>query len=349
MSHSLRPRRAFTLIELLVVIAIIAVLIALLLPAVQQAREAARRTQCKNNLKQIGIALHNYLDAAKVFPPAWAATAPPAAPSFNVSALGVLLLPYMDQTPIYNKYNSNVPPINQAVAFGHPAAVIAQNMAVISTPLTAWNCPSTTRTAATYNAAVPFGGTNLTWTAANGDYSVSTGVRQNYAILAYGGNIGGDREGVLQVAGSLPTGQPPPNDKSVGSVSTLSGIIDGTSNTLLLGERVGGTEIYNARWQTQALPASVTGQNAGGWGDFLTGEHWLVGCGYDGNIAACPSGGPCAINCTNGRGFGFYSFHTGGCHFLLADGATRFINQHIAGKTFAGLITRKKGEVIDNF
>src|SRR5512132_3123304 len=88
----------FTLIELLVVIAIIAVLIALLLPAVQQAREAARRTQCKNNLKQIGIALHSYHDTSITLPPGWIST--------NRWGAGTMILPYVDQAPLYNAIGS---------------------------------------------------------------------------------------------------------------------------------------------------------------------------------------------------------------------------------------------------
>jgi len=100
-----RKRTGFTLIELLVVIAIIAVLIALLLPAVQQAREAARRSTCKNNLKQIGLALHNYADTHKVFPPGIIADGPS-----NGWAWGTMLLPFLDQTAIYNQINFNLPP-----------------------------------------------------------------------------------------------------------------------------------------------------------------------------------------------------------------------------------------------
>src|SRR5436190_7695238 len=96
----LRKRRAFTLIELLVVIAIIAVLIALLLPAVQQAREAARRSQCKNNLKQFGLAMHNYHDTYKVFP---------SASGGNGFSPHARILPYMDQAPLYNTLNFQTP------------------------------------------------------------------------------------------------------------------------------------------------------------------------------------------------------------------------------------------------
>lgn len=108
-SHSAFPRkRGFTLIELLVVIAIIAILIALLLPAVQQAREAARRSQCKNNLKQIGLALHNYHDVFSVFPPGqirgWNGTNEVG----NAFSWGAMLLPYLDQAPLYNQLNFSI-------------------------------------------------------------------------------------------------------------------------------------------------------------------------------------------------------------------------------------------------
>ena len=101
MKTNSRSKRGFTLIELLVVIAIIAILIALLLPAVQQAREAARRSTCKNNLKQIGLALHNYHDTHRIFPPGGFVTAP------DVNYL-VMILPYIDQAPLYNNFSFNV-------------------------------------------------------------------------------------------------------------------------------------------------------------------------------------------------------------------------------------------------
>jgi prepilin-type N-terminal cleavage/methylation domain-containing protein len=105
----LRPKhpRGFTLIELLVVIAIVGILVALLLPAVQQAREAARRTQCRNNLKQIGLALHNYHDTHNTFPPGWIGLTAGAhdIEGINGLAWGVFLLPYLDQGPLYNQFN----------------------------------------------------------------------------------------------------------------------------------------------------------------------------------------------------------------------------------------------------
>ena len=140
MSRSVaRDRRGFTLIELLVVIAIIAILIALLLPAVQQAREAARRTQCKNNLKQLGLALHNYHDTHGTFPFGWM-----AGNDLNVSCWGIMLLPYLDQGNLYNNWNSSVPAFNEAVALFQPATAVQGNLNVIATPLAMYKCPSST-------------------------------------------------------------------------------------------------------------------------------------------------------------------------------------------------------------
>ncbi len=103
-----KKRTGFTLIELLVVIAIIAILIALLLPAVQQAREAARRSTCKNNLKQIGLALHNYHDTHRSFPPSYVDNYPAGTPFLNNDlGWGTFILPYMDQGPLYNNISSS--------------------------------------------------------------------------------------------------------------------------------------------------------------------------------------------------------------------------------------------------
>ena len=131
-THSSRSR-GFTLIELLVVIAIIAILIALLLPAVQQAREAARRTQCKNNMKQLGLALHNYHDVHNAFPSGWIAVdnrVQSAHDGLNGAGWGTMILPFIDQAPLYSKFDANL-------AIHDPA-----NIAFIDNVLPAWQCPS---------------------------------------------------------------------------------------------------------------------------------------------------------------------------------------------------------------
>ena len=129
---SSRSRRGFTLIELLVVIAIIAVLIALLLPAVQQAREAARRTQCKNNLKQLGVALHNYHDTSNGLPPGWIGVTSGLSDIYGMNAWGWCsrVLPQIDQSPLYNQ-------INFSSRMDSPA-----NATQRVTPIAAFRCPS---------------------------------------------------------------------------------------------------------------------------------------------------------------------------------------------------------------
>ena len=141
MNAQIRIRRGFTLIELLVVISIIAVLIALLLPAVQQAREAARRSQCKNNIKQMGLAFHNYHDVFNTFPPAWisgSATGPTNGSTTETGCWGwgAMLLPHLDQAPLYNVVQPGPLTLSQNLAAGGAQA------AALKTPLAAFRCAS---------------------------------------------------------------------------------------------------------------------------------------------------------------------------------------------------------------
>ncbi len=334
-----RARRGFTLIELLVVIAIIAILIALLLPAVQQAREAARRTQCKNNMKQLGLALHNYHDTHNCFPFAFMVGG-----DFNISTWGIMLLPYLDQAPLYNRWNSCCPAFNEAVAV-FPAPIIQQNLQVIQTPLEVFKCPSTAE-ADVHNYGLPAnaGGPgvppfNMNWRASRSDYAPTGGIRGVYANIAYAnfpGGTSGNRGGFLEPVGLLDPGN---------TVTRFRDIIDGTSNTFALGERVGGSNVYRKKRVDTAMTAAAGPAQGGAWGDFLSGDHWPNGSLYDGT----GDGGPCVINCTNLRSRGHMSFHDGGAQFLMGDGAVRFISESVAAQTFAGLYTRAKGEVVGEF
>jgi hypothetical protein len=278
----------------------------------------------------MGLALHNYLSTSNTFPYAYMIDPK----DLNVNSWGTMLLPYLDQGPLFNQYNSSVPPINEAVAMGYPAQYVTQNIKVISTILPVFRCPSAPSNNPTYIGGLPAnaGGAGIppfaiTWTAAESDYMNVSGVRSGFAQLAYTNFSPADRGGVMQ-----------PN-----SIAGLERVTDGPSNTFVIGERTGSGAIYH---QTAVFMSgnALTAANGGGWGDFLNGENWLQGCLYDGTNT--PNGGPCGINCSSLRGDSFHSFHTGGCHFLMGDGAVRFISASINQFTMAALITRDGGERI---
>ena len=330
-SQSWRRRRplAFTLVELLVVIAIIGVMVGLLLPAVQNAREAARRMQCGNRTRQIGLAIHNYHSAFKNLPRALWMEVPPRA--FNGKSWGVAILAFMEQQPLYEQYDHSVLAVDQ---------LSPRNVALIRTPLQDYVCPSAPgapdQRRYTLNAApagLPFTATNIAPT----DYTPTTGVRGLYSQHAYSAAPPQAREGALQVVSVLFGG---------GQDGSFAGILDGLSNTFLLGERTGGPTIYRGGRIDPVATQNLMGLEGGGWGDVIGGEHWLEGS-LHGGLTWPPQGGPCAINCTNARGFGFHSFHVGGAHFLMADGAVRFVTESVNARVFASQITRRGREVIE--
>jgi prepilin-type N-terminal cleavage/methylation domain-containing protein/prepilin-type processing-associated H-X9-DG protein len=372
-------RRGFTLIELLVVIAIIAVLIALLLPAVQSAREAARRIQCTNNLKQLGLALHNYISAANAAPPGivntryiyfdgsnristWTAWSAPA-----------LLLPYVEQLPLYNAANFN----SNCCVVGSGDS---QNRTVYLTRIASFLCPS-------------------------------DGLAGQQNIMSYQGSIGtstiqypvdGNTTGMFNVYNNLPgTPQPPQSCSSV----TLAAITDGTSNTIAFGEGLVGDysksnnyrgngmstssadptggivtntmpgnnaesnptavlqalNACNAFWAT---PSLSTCQGYGGCDSvgvkLYDGRLWALGergwtlfntivppnskqypwrnCRFSAGCASCAPEGSSFINAG--------SFHPGGANFAFADGSVRFIKDSVNMLTYESLGTRGSGEVI---
>lgn len=318
MRTSARSRRGFTLIELLVVIAIIAVLIALLLPAVQQAREAARRTQCKNSLKQLGLALHNYHDSFDVFPPGWVSVSyqVSATPEPTIWSWGAYLLPYIDQAPLYNTVQPGVLRIDQNLALG------GANAAALTTPLSVFRCASDTGPAlndfdgayganaaqstdfSTYNRKVTNGTTNV---------SIAT---SNYVMVAdVGDSI---TPSVIQASFGPPLG--------VGwgdSRVRIRDITDGTSNTLVFGERCFRTEGLNigAGNALGFSPATASGVYAN---QQCRSCLAVVGIPYWGLNQS-------VVN-ANHHSRGFASNHVGGVHFALGDGSVRFISDNIDHK-----------------
>ena len=308
-----RAARAFTLVELLVVIAIIGILVALLLPAVQAAREAARRSQCTNNLKQMGIALQNYHDLHNVFPPAKIGCGsmkymyPAAQASSNVvlNTTGfVLLLPQLEQQPLFAVYNFNYPSsINNWNSGGKPlasgATTSVTNQQVYSKPLPVYTCPSDNspayiRSANVNNAASPYEENQ----AAESNYLFASGQITDYS------NPWETYRGYLHLG---PFG----ND----GAAKIADIKDGTSNTIAIGESKQGVA-----GKTYALYGPF-------WGN---GTHTCCH-GYT------PYNDPrFAINYDwNGDhsyrqyAWGFGSYHTAGALFVFCDGSTRFISDGV--------------------
>ena len=180
---------------------------------------------------------------------------------------------------------------------------------------------------------------------ARGDYSITSGVLGGYEQLAYNGNPGGQRNGATAVA------------TMGGSSTSYASITDGSSNTTFFGERTGSTTMYTKQSPMPAAYQALGPTNGIGWADILIGENWTAGSNSDGTQSTVTvngssgNGGPCAINCTNLRSVGFHSFHVGGCHFLMCDGAVRFVGENVSPVNLAGSITAAKGEtasIVDN-
>jgi prepilin-type N-terminal cleavage/methylation domain-containing protein/prepilin-type processing-associated H-X9-DG protein len=347
-SSSLRPppRRAFTLIELLVVIAIIAILIGLLLPAVQKVREAASRTQCVNNLKQLGLACMNYEGVYHGFPPALTGY-------YNTSAApanwGTFVLPYIEQSNLSNKYDftSGYWPASSSGNAGIKGS--NGNSTIVSTTLKIFLCPSAPPRSNPYSVTWSFPGYSSVgpYTCANGDYSNILNVDPGeIAFLGLGAAYPGYN------SGSFP---PPSNLNGVfqpDSSTTVAMITDGTSNTILLTEFAGKMEVYNAGRDSgltllgvpQApYPTPTVGPllfgGLGGWGDPANGADALWGSSADGKSGP---NGPCLMNCSNN--FGMYSFHSGACTAVFADGSVHVLTQGIAANVLIALATMQGSE-----
>lgn len=328
LTHRSRKLRGFTLIELLVVIAIIAILIALLLPAVQQAREAARRSTCKNNMKQIGLAFHNYHDSYGCFAPAYILDTS----NFNAHSWGAMILPYLDQAPLYNQFNFNAPFFSPNSSLGHTY----DNTTPSRTQVPVFNCPSTPGGPRINDFTLPGAAVGLPfdiqWSVASSDYRSVNGLLGAWTGTYYDPVVGtpmNGREGVLKQ----------PNE-----VTRIRDITDGSSNTLLICEWAGLNDLYRGN-QKVAAGGHGTGSAGGGWADVINGESWLSGSLYDGTGAS----GPCLINCTNEDTRNVYSFHEGGVHALLSDGAVRFVSENISTIIFAHVVAKADGKVVGEF
>ncbi len=338
-------RSGFTLIELLVVIAIIAVLVALLLPAVQQAREAARRSQCKNNLKQIGLAIHNYLETHSVFPIAigWSSVTQDRQGAFSDK---VMMLPFLDQAPAYNLVNFSNYPWDSNGWFGN------SNIQSMSQRLPVFICPSEPNRTK--------GG------AANFNYAINHGIEPFPWV-----NLGPGHNGFAAVFGEAQNGTNPDQ----GPISAGS-VIDGLSNTAAYSEiTVDPGQPYNPRWSVHDWTWAGGGQGAlvnrnicnsytianaifntdpGRTG--MKGSSWGWGWGGVG-ATYTHTMGPNEKACHNApvedwsgsNMFASQSAHTGGVQTCMGDGSVRFISQNINWNTWVAIGSRAGGEIVSNF
>lgn len=344
-------RRGFTLIELLVVIAIIAVLIALLLPAVQQAREAARRTQCRNNMKQLGLALHNYHETHQVFPPAYVGAIGVSGSASGFSypddnangpsgfGWGSLLLPQMDQSPLYNKLNFSLPCWDPA------------NLPYAATKLTAFLCPScsggsdgfvvdrwTSGSSAAPSNPVPFSPTLFF---AHSHYVTNAGIHQPWGRApAYSSDFS-------QPEPIPATGQNATQDGPFYRNSRIrsADVPDGLSNTVFLGEH--SSILSNKTWYG-TVPYAATCPKPG-WPSECNSAGCLLGAHSGPDTHDHPQVIIHAPNHPFGHTDEMYSEHVGGANTLFGDGSVRFVSQFVDGFIWVGASTRNGGEVIGEF
>ncbi len=308
MSGTIPRKRGFTLIELLVVIAIIAILIALLLPAVQQAREAARRTQCKNNMKQIVLALHNYLDTtAGILPRGVNHQSGPACCCVTdngqyAHTIHTMLLPYIEQSSLYSK-------IDFSKTANH-----ANNATVRATPVAAFVCPSSKVVGDPLYGAhnYPFAGT---------DHGYATcgihGTDRGAGAFASRWGLRNEGTNAIQQNGMR-----------------LSNFIDGTSNTIVVSEFAKGL--------SYVLPTSATNNMGRSWFDPSSSYGNTL---YSTMRLATPnSPAPTYLTTVNWGTVG--SYHVGGVQCALMDGSVKFVSNNIDGGIWWGANTPMGGEVL---
>lgn len=314
-----RSLHGFTLVELLVVIAIIGVLVSLLLPAIQAARESARRSNCQTNLKQLAIAFHNFETAKKSLPLAY--TNPdPAKGMLNNWA--PFVLPYLEEQSLIANYD-----LKRNWWVDPNRALVAQHLPIVQ-------CPTTPD----LNRMQDKPETPVNKTGSCGDYFTPAGVHLDINLALSGPQFPATanlRGAIYWFAADNPNNR-------------MTEITDGTANTILLGECAGREDVYRGRQKylvdyVGAVPVRARG---GAWA--TSDNPYLIGQRNPWKPAFGTIPGPVAINNSNEWGHCFYSFHSEGANFAFADASVRFLVESIDLYTLATLVTRAGGEQAEN-
>jgi prepilin-type N-terminal cleavage/methylation domain-containing protein len=341
-----RKRSAFTLVELLVVIAIIGILVALLLPAIQAAREAARRSSCQNNIRQLGIAMMNFVDTKKTFP---SSVRPPGLTSLPRVAGITQMLPFFEEGSIFDKYD-----MGKNWGDKTTNAKGTTNQTIVNTRIATLQCPSVPEP--TRLDGVP---ENSPWTPDTGapsDYAPTIFVDKRLRPNPETPNSASNLVDEAAPPGSLMP--PAATDSGLGLLAynapaKIRQISDGLSKTIAFAESGGRPYLYRGGRLIEPFPEKKV--NGGAWCRPAS-DMSIDGLSGDGST----SPGPCAVNCANGEDMGVtvphpyyvsigtsepYAFHQSGINACMGDGSVQWVSADISIRDFARMVTRAGAEI----
>ncbi len=344
MSAFAKSRAAFTLVELLVVVAIIGVLVALLLPAVQAARESARRAQCQNNLRQVGLAVHNFGSTGDKYPPVRIddPTAPaPRENQWGRSSVHVFLLSFIEQGNLASQYDLSED--YRSSQSSTPPAARSNNIVMTGKQLKVYQCPSSPRKNRTGNIPASNPSPSIH---GSERHPAGTGAAADYFVMNFIEYDGNSDDATRPSTGyaaaqkgfiTRHTGQPGCLAKNVHN--RVAEITDGLSNTFFMIEDAGKPDLYRMGKRIPGINAQDTI-----WSNFQNNIGLSGASSVTGEFTTSTTDGRCAVNCTNDSEI--YSFHPGGANIVMMDGSVRLLRQTIDITIVAALLTKGGGETV---